>query len=783
MRFLSAALALCALVGCATLTRDSLDQTYGVADPARHDQPQAPARGGVSYRADVQPILESRCVVCHGCYDAPCQLKLGAWEGIARGASSEVVYDPARLRAADPTRLFVDAQRPSQWRQKGFFPVLNERSPTPQANLEASVLYRMLDLKHRHPLPADAVLGKEFDVSLGRSNSCPRIEEFDTYERKSPLAGMPYALPGLDAREMDIVRRWLEAGAPYEGELPLSDLQRRQVQAWEAFLNGASAKERLMSRYLYEHLFLGNLHFEGDPAHRPFRLVRSATPPGQPVQALATRRPYDDPGVASFHYRLEPEREAVLAKTHMPYALSPSRMDKYRRWFLAPAIRVDTLPSYEVAVAANPFIAFRDLPIESRYRFLLDEAEFFITNFIKGPVCRGQMAVDVIQDHFWVYFLNPGSDIEQRGVDALQRLGDKMRLPTEAGSDAGVLGPWREFAGLEREYLQGKSAVLRQMLASGQKRIDLSLVWDGDGRNANAALTVFRHFDSASVVKGLVGEPPKTAWVIGYTLFERIYYLLVAGYDVFGNVGHQLNSRLYMDFMRMEGEFNFLLLLPQQLRAPTAASWYQGAPDEAAEHVYGPANAVEFPSAIPYRTADPQRELYGLLRQRLEPVLDRRFELSRVADVRLRNALQSLAAVRGESLAWWPEMVVLQVERASGAPQYFSLLRDTAHANVAHLVREQANLTPQDNRLTVVPGLLGAYPNAIYRVAERELPEFEKAIRGLASETDYRALADRYAIRRTSPGFWAASDALHEAYRASAPLEAGLLDYNRLENR
>jgi hypothetical protein len=128
-------------------------------------------------------------------------------------------------------------------------------------------------------------------------------------------------------------------------------------------------------------------------------------------------------------------------------------------------------------------------------------------------------------------------------------------------------------------------------------------------------------------------------------------------------------------------------------------------------------------------------------------------------------------------------MVVLRVERAAGPPQYFSLLRDTAHANVAHLVREKANLAPQDNRLTVVPGLLGAYPNAIYRVAQSELPALAEAIRGLASEADYRALADRFAIRRTSTQFWAVSDALHEAWRKAAPLEAGLLDYNRLENR
>jgi hypothetical protein len=38
-------------------------------------------------------------------------------------------------------------------------------------------------------------------------------------------------------------------------------------------------------------------------------------------------------------------------------------------------------------------------------------------------------------------------------------------------------------------------------------------------------------------------------------------------------------------------------------------------------------------------------------------------------------------------------------------------------------------------------------------------------------------------IRRTDPGFWAASDALMDAYRQWSPTEAGLFDYGRLENR
>lgn len=41
-------------------------------------------------------------------------------------------------------------------------------------------------------------------------------------------------------------------------------------------------------------------------------------------------------------------------------------------------------------------------------------------------------------------------------------------------------------------------------------------------------------------------------------------YLQVAGYNVFDNMRHQLNTRLCMDFLRMEGEYMFLSYLPLQ---------------------------------------------------------------------------------------------------------------------------------------------------------------------------------------------------------------------------
>lgn len=364
------------------------------------------------------------------------------------------MYDGARRGEALLTRLFTDAQKPSQWRQKDFFPVLNERTPTPQNNLAASVLYRSLELKKAHPLPDEKVLSKVFDFSLDRDQSCPRLAEYDAYERDHPLGGMPYGLPDLSPREFDVLRGWLAAGSPDDAPLPLPAELTRQVREWEQFLNGESLKQRLMSRYLYEHLFLGHLVFEGDARRRAFKIIRSGNAPGTPALPIATRRPYDDPGVARFYYRIEPESETVLAKTHMPYLLSPARMAKFRGWFLGADYRVEAMPSYAIEQAPNPFITFAAIPPDWRYRFLLDEAEFFIMNFSKGPVCRGQMALDAIEDKFWVFFSDPKSSAEEAGVEMMARQANNLRLPAYYGSDSFALTAWGHLEAMEAGVAQ-----------------------------------------------------------------------------------------------------------------------------------------------------------------------------------------------------------------------------------------------------------------------------------------------------------------------------------------
>ncbi len=110
-------------------------------------------------------------------------------------------------------------------------------------------------------------------------------------------------------------------------------------------------------------------------------------------------------------------------------------------------------------------------------------------------------------------------------------------------------------------------------------------------------------------------------------------------------------------------------------------------------------------------------------------------------------------------------------------------MKDTGHRNVTHLLLEQNELAPEDNALTMVPGLIGAYPNAFFRLPQSELSEFIQAVSSLKSEDDYRRLSDRFSVHRTDARFWEFSDLLQAAEAGTGLADRGLLDYNRLENR
>lgn len=768
------------LAGCAVIGSIEFDRLYGEAQPRERVVASLPS-GEVDYWTEVKPILDKRCVVCHGCYDAQCQLKLSSIEGIERGASKARVYDASRLVKAPTSRLHEDAFSVAEWRERGFFPVLNERSETLEAHRAMGVMHRLLTLKQEHPLPVGRRLPDAFDLSLDRAQFCPIPETLDQYVERHPLWGMPYALPGLPEHEQETLLAWLEQGATYTARAPVSAEFQALAEKWEAFFNGDSLKQQLVSRYLYEHLYIANLYFPEMGQARFFKLVRSATPPGEPVRLIATRRPYNDPGVERVFYRIQPVLDSITAKSHLPYALDDSRMKRWQEIFLAPDYEVTELPSYADHHASNPFRTFRELPVRGRYRFLLDEARYTIATYIKGPVCRGSVALNVINDNFWVVFIDPNHPIISAVGDFYANQAAELDLPAGSRDIFTPIMHWRRYAKQERRLLAEKDKWLSDQ-AIMLETSGFDLVWDGDGTNDNAALTVFRHEDSASVEKGLLGSPPKTAWLIGYGLLERIYYLLVSGYDPYGNVGHQLLTRLYMDFLRMEGESNFLRMLPGETRDREREYWYRGASSEVMEYLTLPSFESEIDLSSYYETDDPKQELFDKLAKRLAPVTPLQHKMESIRNEALRAELDKLNRVTGTAAVLMPQVTFLRIRDIEGE-QFFTLIHNNAYLNQTSLFKEQANRIPEEDTLTLVPGFIGAYPNAFLEVGSADLAAMVTAIEGLQTEEDYVVLRDNWGILRTDRQFWRRSDEFQTAYRQSVLYDSGILDFNRLENR
>jgi len=755
-----------ATAACFPLACGNLPRASYARPPVQLD----PAESAVAWTR-ASHVFETRCVVCHGCYDAPCQLKLGTFEGIDRGATEAKVYDSSRLLAATPTRLGVDAHDTAGWRKKEFHPVLPEGAST---DPRASLLLRMLDLKRANPVPASVDIAKSFSLELDRKQTCTDAEHFDEYAKDHPLWGMPYALPGLSVAEETALIHWVKGGAPHVEPPPLAPVVSSAIASWEWFFNEPTLKNRVASRYIYEHLFLGSLYFVGVDDHTFFRLVRSRTQQG-PVDEIPTRRPFDDPKVDHVYYRFVRRLEEPLEKTHMPYPLSAARLARFRELFIEPSYAVARLPSYEPEVGANPFRAFEAIPAKSRYRFMLEEAEFTIMGFIKGPVCRGQVALNVIEDRFWVTFMNPELPLIEEETAFLAGVKQDLDMPAEGGSSA-LLTQWLGYGRDHERYLRKKNDFLTKALGDGRS-VNLNMIWDGDGKNPNAALTILRHFDSASVVKGLVGGSPKTAWVIGFPLLERIHYLLVAGFDVFGNIGHHLATRLYMDFLRMEGEANFLMLVPPGRSKELIDAWYRGVNGPAKERIVRDLTGFPVGPSIAYKAHDAERELYPMLESRVHPALAHAFDLESTGDPSLRQALERLARVRGPAASWLPELSFVMVPDVAS----FTIARESGHTNVAHLFNEDERRLKNEDALTVVPGLLGAYPSALFEVTKKDIQVFVDAVEKLDGDEAYRSLRARFGVLRASERFWPFSDRMQEEHKKALPTTSGSFDYSRLE--
>ena len=747
----------------------------------------------VGYVEDVAPILDRRCVVCHSCYNAPCQLKLGSYEGVDRGGSKAAVYDSARLTTEDPTRLFIDAQSTAAWRDKGFHSVTENDAP---GSFNDSLMLHLLEAKRLQP-QSDG----EYEPEATDLTCAANPKQLGSFLARHPNRGMPFGFPALSADEHTTLATWLQQGADGPSPPQQRDLTTpgpraaAEIAQWETFLNRDDAKHKMTARYLYEHFFLAHLSFRNAEPGAFYEVLRSTTPPGEPISVIARVRPYDDPGTDTFYYRFRKIHSAIVYKTHMVVEIDNTKLERIRKQF----IETDWLETPHVVrsndeTGANPFLIYAQIPPSVRYQFLLDHSEYMLRTFIRGPVCKGQVALNVINDHFWVMFLDPASDQTIQHPDFLIEQATNLRLPTEQGSDERLL---RTFSNRYREryrrFYRAKSELYDRTNPAGPT---LDAIWKGNRSEDAPVLTIYRHFDSASVHKGVLGGLPRTLWVIDYSQLERIYYALVAGFDVFGNLSHQVNVRRYMDYLRIEGELNFLSFLPDEVRAPLLLSWYIG--DRAIENVAHGDVRSRRGTQVPFVTNDPKRELVEMLVDghflpganiAFDPINYRRDgeEVPMPTSFTTReDTLNGFRALTAPGTGFIRELndsqanvLFVRVRDYRGADRFFTIVINRWHDNVNSMLREDQTLDPSKDTIDFLPGSIGSYPNYFLDVAAEDVPDLFDLLENYDGSEKYRAKLDKYGIDRAEDGFWAAYDWFQQQLDDADPVRAGLYDLNR----
>ena len=437
---------------------------------------------------------------------------------------------------------------------------------------------------------------------------------------------------------------------------------------------------------------------------------------------------------------------SIVHKRHITFDFGEKQFERTRELFEAGDWQVDTMPDYSRDSRANPFATFADIPAKARYQFMLDNAEYFTRTFIRGPVCRGQIATDVIRDHFWVVYHDPENDLYVTNADYREEVTPLLALP---GQDSALLDlgdNWRRYKDKRNRYHEIRNKTYSDAYPKGAS---LDHIWNGDGHNTNALLTVFRHHDNASVQRGLIGQVPLTSWWMDYPLFERTYYELVVNFDVFGTVAHQAQTRLYFDLIRNGGEQDYLRLVPPGERNRVLQHWYQGAGKLKLDYSYASMDETA-PSQVPYATSAFNQELGARLLlnfRELNAEHDDPINRCGSSDCGrkdepewIRNAdqvLSELAATRGEflpAISYLPDVTFLRVYNEEGKRTIYTVIRDRAHSSVAFLLGEDLRYQPENDKLTIYPGIIGSYPNFMFDIPESQLGLFKDRMKALKAE-------------------------------------------------
>jgi len=477
----------------------------------------------------------------------------------------------------------------------------------------------------------------------------------------------------------------------------------------------------------------------------------------------------------------------------MTYKLDDNKMKRYYELFIKPKWEEQPyLPSYDKKISSNPFKTFKQIPSKSRYAFLLDDVYFMISTFIKGPVCKGQIALNVINDHFWVMFMNPDYDLSINDKEYLNRSINRLSLPNEKGSEPKLVDKFfgKDFNKEATTYYNNRSKEYKKHYPDG---LNLDHIWK-DTKNDSSILTIYRHFDSASLHKGALGNIPRTLWVIDFPLLERIYYSLVAGFDIFGNISHQVMVRQYMNRLRIEGESNFIDFLPKDVRKKTFDEWYVGWLSQYLTTYHD----TPIKTAINFKTTNYKKEFVlkvidktntqlDTINYISSPLLNEDFRKEFKTKKEIENAFKKLSLSNTSNFIkkdndFGSNLAYLRIKMKNQEDLVYSLVVNRWHDNVAFMFNESNRLNPKKDDIDFIEGFVGSYPNYLFVVEQDDFNDFLDMLKNFESNHKYYKKIFKYGLNRADENFWENYDWFQNKFYESDELNAGLFDLNRYYN-
>jgi len=282
--------------------------------------------------------------------------------------------------------------------------------------------------------------------------------------------------------------------------------------------------------------------------------------------------------------------------------------------------------------------------------------------------------------------------------------------------------------------------------------------------------------------------------VIDYPLLERIYYALVAGFDVYGTLSHQLATRLYMDTLRLEGESLFLNFMPQEQRKQMLDKWYTGVKEK---HIhYFPA---DMPSGIDFKTSEPKREfIETLVDKYVRPDIGTEFDNANYVGVgedypqlpeqylTKADYLQGFRAISKPGTAFFKaitdnhfNLAYVRIRVPEDKDFVFTIVVNRWHDSVVFPFSEDKTFEHEKDQANFIRGFVGSYPNSFVDLHVDDIPDFFEGIATFTgSEVDIKQMR-KYVINRANDDFWEKYDWFQQRFKEDQPVHSGLFDLNR----